>query len=209
MWRYLILLFVLVGCNTVQNKKLYHDVLNQAKNIGKDFVKQEIKDARQNINPKQDNIQKEQYVNKEIPSSYIKDNPWNNRIIDNKNPFDTFGKKGSYMIGKTKTVSLDISIKHWDEKNSSDVFLPPNQTFDIVIDYPLSGTYTFVLRTGETGLHTIDIINAIVHIYKNIIYVNEESEARFGVWGHDIRDLHLEAFEVNFDLKNIKLNIGS
>jgi hypothetical protein len=108
-----------------------------------------------------------------------------------------------------QTVSLSISINQWDEKRSSDVFLPPNQTFDLVFDYPISGTYTFSLNTGETGLHTIDIINAIVNIYKNIIYKDDESMAKFGVWGHDIGDLHLEAFEVNFELKNIKLFIGS
>lgn len=111
-------------------------------------------------------------------------------------------------MNKQSCNKLDISLKDWNEK-SSGVFLQPDQTFNIVVDYPISGTYTFILKTGETGLHTIDIINAIVHIYKNIIYVNDESMAKFGVWGHDIGDLNLEAFEVNFDLKNIKLYIWS
>ena len=42
--------------------------------------------------------------------------------------------------------------------------------------------------------------------YANVVY---KDEAKFGIWGHDIGDLVIEAVTVDFDKKTVRVSVGS
>jgi hypothetical protein len=84
--------------------------------------------------------------------------------------------------------------------------LPPNQIFNLEVDYPLSKPYpTFAIRTGKKGMTLDGILREVGKAYKKV-YANTD---KYGIWGHDIGDLHVEGIQVNFKTKHIYLSMGS
>jgi hypothetical protein len=83
--------------------------------------------------------------------------------------------------------------------------LPTNQTFDLIINYPLDREYHFVIKTGKKGMGLIDLLRKIGKVY-NKIYFDPD---KYGVWGHDIHDLQLEGINVDFKTKKITIEVGS
>jgi hypothetical protein len=85
--------------------------------------------------------------------------------------------------------------------------LPANQTFDLIIDYPLGGAraHHFPIKTGKHGLGLIGLLGKIGQAYKKLYEDPDEND----IFGHDIDDLQLEGISVNFKTKKITLDIGS
>ncbi len=102
-------------------------------------------------------------------------------------------------------ISLSEHIS--DIENSipkEDIFLPPNKTFKLLINYPCKGTF-FPIQVRGKGMGTLQLINKIGECYRKI-YAEPK---KYGVYGHDIGDLYLEGIEVDFEKKLITLEVGS
>jgi hypothetical protein len=85
--------------------------------------------------------------------------------------------------------------------------LPANQTFDLIINYPLGGTapHHFSIKTGKRGLGLIGLLGKIGQAYE-LLY---EDPIGNNIFGHDIYDLCLEGLSVDFKNKTITLSVGS
>ena len=111
------------------------------------------------------------------------------------------------MKNKNLTQSISLSEHISDIENTipnEDIFLPPNKTFKLLINYPCKGKL-FNINTGKNGMGSLKLIRKIGIYYKEI-YKDPKGN---GVWGHDIGDLFLEGIEVNFEKKLITLHVGS
>lgn len=109
---------------------------------------------------------------------------------------------------KTKTIQkISLSEHISDIENSipkEDIFLPPNTTFKLLINYPCKGTF-FIIQVRDKGWGSLQLIRKIGECYKKIY----EDPGKYGVYGHDIGDLYLESIEVDFEKKLITLGVGS
>ena len=105
-----------------------------------------------------------------------------------------------------KTITCDIPIATWHTK-AKNIQLPSNQEFTLVVDYPIAfnDPYEFKFKTGKNGMDFVAIVNKIVDIYHKI-YANPD---KYTVFGHNIYDLYLEGFVVDFNKRRINLYIGS
>ncbi len=92
--------------------------------------------------------------------------------------------------------------------NPSEVVLPADKTFVLVIDYPLTTSFKRKFETGKTGMTRRQLVNLAVDSYKKI-YKTEDmgvgeatgnipgmfnratSDGRYGIWGHGLGDLVL------------------
>ena len=99
------------------------------------------------------------------------------------------------------------------EEDQEDIQLPPNETFVLTIDYPLSREALVEIETGEKGLGSLGLLGRIAKAYKKIYEeedgTSEISIGKYGIWGHDIEDLYIEYVIVDFEKKTIKLRMGS
>lgn len=93
-----------------------------------------------------------------------------------------------------------------------EVILKPNQTYDIVIDYPLSNPFIKTIDT-KNGMTRQQVVDLIVKCYKQIYKEEDKStkvatgnipgmfnrnttDGKYGIWGHDIGDLILHTIEI-------------
>ena len=85
--------------------------------------------------------------------------------------------------------------------------LPANQTFDLVIGYPLGGTkpHHFPIKTGKKGMGLIALLGKIGQAYEKLY----EDPVGNHIFGHGIDDLCLEGININFTAKTITLRVGS
>jgi len=105
---------------------------------------------------------------------------------------------------KTQSTFTFLDISMWDTK-TRDISIPPNQTYELKIDYPLSIVATCPIKTGANGLHTAGIISKIAKFYRKI-YDNEE---KFGIWGHCMEDLTLGHIRIDHKKKEVTISVGS
>ena len=77
-------------------------------------------------------------------------------------------------------------------------------TIEIVYNYPLNGSYRF-MHTNKRGWTRKRLAQAIE---KDYVYMYHKSE-RYGIWGHDIRDLVIEGIEYETRTHVVRLTIGS
>lgn len=90
--------------------------------------------------------------------------------------------------------------------------LPANSTYELIIDYPLSNWGRFKIKTGKNGLGLVGLLSKIGKLYQEVYDTDEEDEdgeEKYGVWGHDITDLHLEGIDIDHKRKKIRLVMGS
>lgn len=109
---------------------------------------------------------------------------------------------------------------------ADEIVLPPKKKYTVVIDYPLSVPAKFELYTGRKGLTRVDMVSAIVKVYKHVYAVEdgtasrkarlgieggaapllncEQSDGKYGIWGHCLGDLVLCSMEVDKD----KITLG-
>lgn len=83
--------------------------------------------------------------------------------------------------------------------------LPPNQVFELTINYPIEKPVIFKVKTRTRGMNTNDLCSRIVECYI-VIYNNCE---KYGVWGHSIGELFLEGVAINHETKQISIDMGS
>lgn len=86
-----------------------------------------------------------------------------------------------------------------------DIFLEPNSTYELEIDYPFESCYYFLIKTGKKGMGSNALIGKIIKIYK---MMGEKSD-KYSWYGHVISDLHLVSIQVDYDRKLITLDIDS
>lgn len=119
---------------------------------------------------------------------------------------------------KTKRASVTLMMHVATTancKSTKDIWLEPNQIFEVKIDYPLSHPAKFKLRTGKDGMGIFGIATAICKKYQEIYDEedergeDEDGDTKYGIWGHDIEDLHLEGININFEKKTITIDVGS
>ncbi len=105
---------------------------------------------------------------------------------------------------KTQKINCCINAYDFDCFDGDDINLPPKQTFKLFIDYPLHNKAQFDLNTGN-GMGFLGIIKQISKAYKKVY----SAPGKYGIWGHCIEDLVVEAIYVDYDKKEIKLSMGS
>lgn len=94
-----------------------------------------------------------------------------------------------------------------------EVILPPNKTFNLKITYPLTNPFVCELNSGNKGLTRRQVIEFVIKCYKQIykeedkstkvktglvpgLYNRNETNGKYGIWGHDMSDLMLHTLEV-------------
>jgi hypothetical protein len=95
--------------------------------------------------------------------------------------------------------------------------LPPNETYELKIDYPLTHPARFNIKTGAKGMNIIQLIKKIGELYEMIYEAepdndepcDEDEDVLYGIYGHGIDDLSLSGINVNHTTKKITLDVGS
>lgn len=81
---------------------------------------------------------------------------------------------------KRQNVDTNISLSYLDSWSGDMQNLPPNQTFELIIDYPVSTWARYKIHTGKNGMGLCKLLKVIGKSYEKV-YANEE---KYGVWGH-------------------------
>jgi hypothetical protein len=102
-----------------------------------------------------------------------------------------------------KTVSLSVRVDDLLDI-SGDISLPKNDTFTLIIDYPLDEEAKFKINTGK-GLSGLGLMKIIGKKYDEV-YRNAD---KYGIWGHEMSDLVLCGIDVDYDKKTIRLGVDS
>lgn len=83
--------------------------------------------------------------------------------------------------------------------------LPRNQTFNLIIDYPLRNSVHFKIKTGKQGIDFIHLLKEIGKAYKRIY----NNPYKYEVYGHSMGDLCLVEIHINYKKKEISLEVDS
>lgn len=121
------------------------------------------------------------------------------------------------MKKNSENMTLDIPVTYLIDATWKGEFqkLPPNRTYELTIDYPLSNPATYKIKTGKKGMGLIKLLKAIGKAYERTYaredrtLKSEEEGGVYGIWGHDIGDLALEGISINHKTRKIRLDIGS
>ena len=118
-------------------------------------------------------------------------------------------------ISNIQDITVNISITSLDAIWKGDTRkLPPNKTYELLIDYPLTYPAKFEIKTGKTGMDFLKLLKIIGEKYIEIYDAEPDSaycddDGSYGIWGHSIDDLCLEGLTINHKTKKIRLDIGS
>lgn len=104
-----------------------------------------------------------------------------------------------------QSIRVDVQVEMLDCFKGDLQQLPPNQTFELVIDYPVSTPAVYKIKTGKRGMGLGRLLRKIGEAYRRVY----KAEAKYGVWGHYITDLAIEGINVNYKTKRITLDVGS
>jgi hypothetical protein len=107
-------------------------------------------------------------------------------------------------MSNEEEARLGISVVYLKSMRSN-ISLPPNSVYTLLIDYPVESSVGFPVNSGKNGMDTINLLSLIGDAYEKIY----ASPNYFGVWGHAIGSLVLESVYVNHDKKLITLEVGS
>ena len=116
----------------------------------------------------------------------------------------------------TQSISLFVPIIYllgiWKKEFQE---LPPNQSFQLTIDYPLSKPAVYKINTGKKGMGLSRLLKTIGKKYQQT-YDREDATTKdkeeggcYGIYGHAMSDLAIEGIQVNYKKKTIKLDVGS
>jgi|ERR1019366_4700639 hypothetical protein len=109
------------------------------------------------------------------------------------------------MKKKSQHIKCDVQVEMLRCWRNDLQTLPPNQTFELIIDYPVSNPATYKLHTGKSGMGLCRLLKEIGKAYEKVY----AAEDKYGVWGHFITDLAIEGISVDFKKKKIRLDVGS
>ena len=119
-------------------------------------------------------------------------------------------------------ISIEKAQQNLDQVISVDEVVLNDKKVQLIIDYPLKKPASFTLE-NEKGFTRRELILAIQEKYKQVYKEEEESAAtktipmnrreglsnrnetngKYGIWGHDLTDLYLTDVEVYKDSKGI------
>ena len=137
--------------------------------------------------------------------------------------------------GKVKKVSPHIETWFEDKSkinlNSPKKIVIPQQSTSIEFNYPFSGTFTFEFKADTSEGFTLEhLIDSICRKYKEMydeenstvqvstiderlarggLINREETNGKFGIWGHDLYDLYLEGIRYDLSKNIVRLSVGS
>ncbi|MBA4318634.1 MAG: hypothetical protein C0412_09550 [Flavobacterium sp.] len=123
-------------------------------------------------------------------------------------------------------ISIENPENEIDKLIDSDKIVIPYSEITLIIDYPLNNPASFVLKNSSSGFTKKQLILEISKKYYEIYKVEEntaktktipvdkreglinrnETDGKYGVWGHDIGDLDLSSIEV-YKSENGKIQI--
>ncbi|CAB4196966.1 hypothetical protein UFOVP1290_486 [uncultured Caudovirales phage] len=139
------------------------------------------------------------------------------------------------MVGrKTEKIKRDSEGFHMKKKNKQSINvdaqvtglsfwkgdfdkLPPNETYQLIIDYPLGTPAVYKINTGGNGMGLPSLLARIGKFYQKTYDVEDETISKggdpasgcYGIFGHDISDLCLEGINIDHKKKQITLDVGS
>ena len=119
-------------------------------------------------------------------------------------------------------ISIEKAQQNLDQVISVDEVVLNDKKVQLIIDYPLKKPASFTLE-NEKGFTRRELILAIQEKYKQVYKEEEESAAtktipknrreglsnrnetngKYGIWGHDLTDLYLTDIEVYKDSKGV------
>lgn len=119
---------------------------------------------------------------------------------------------------------IERNKKEIESCPEDEIILEPNKTWNLEIDYPLTNPYKVEVYTYETGMTRREVVNMIVKHYKKIYKEEDKStkikvgraghllnrnqtDGKYGIWGHDIGDLILHTLYKN--KKTLKVGVDS
>lgn len=114
---------------------------------------------------------------------------------------------------KKQSVTCNYHVETiTDSTIRGDVFLRPNTTYMLTIDYPLSNPAVIAIRSGKNGMGTNVLLGKICKAYAKV-YAREDNflgdDPPYGIWGHALGDLVIEGIYVNHEKKIIRIDVGS
>lgn len=107
------------------------------------------------------------------------------------------------MAKKIVKVETNVRITSWEKPE--EISLGPNEEWTLYVDYPFEKKWKFTFNTGINGYKINDVIDFVCATYHDM-YAYED---KYKPWGHDIHSLWIENLKFNFELKVIKIGVGS
>ena len=108
----------------------------------------------------------------------------------------------------------ESGLKEINDNSPDEVILPPDEEYTLIIDYPLNIPFMTKLESGEKGMTRRQVVEFVIGCYKRIYkeedgttkvkaglipgMVNRnETNGKYGIWGHGISDLILHTLYVD------------
>jgi hypothetical protein len=116
----------------------------------------------------------------------------------------------------SQSISVHIPVTMLASKWDGDFQkLPPNKTYELIIDYPLFKPAVYKISTGKNGMGLVRLLGIIGKLYQKT-YDREDATSPakdeagvYGIHGHDIGDLNLSGISVNHKTLKIRLSVDS
>jgi len=109
----------------------------------------------------------------------------------------------SNAISISVNVSVASRVDKSSNKDDKTILIPANKTFSLSIDYPLNMPRRFAVKSGKNGVKLTKLIDIICDKY------HEAYKEDSNIWGHYIEDLYLESIVVDYENKEVRLEVGS
>jgi hypothetical protein len=121
--------------------------------------------------------------------------------------------EGEIMKKKTNKQSVNVHIpvtmltSNWGGNFEK---LPPNKTYELLIDYPLDNPAKFKIKTGKKGIVLTDLLALIGKFYEKVYETDDNDGGEtYGIYGHSIDDLNLGRIYVDHNKMLITLGVNS
>lgn len=103
---------------------------------------------------------------------------------------------------------------------ADEIILPSNRKYTLIIDYPLTKPFKNIFSTGKRGMTRRSVVNFIVKCYRKIydeedktsstrakyisgMFNRDETNGKYGIWGHCLGDLVLHTLCVKKDILEV------
>lgn len=124
------------------------------------------------------------------------------------------GNKKDFEDGFIPWASIENALQDIPHLDKKDEVVITDTSIKIIIDYPLTNKYEFTLTSNKGFTRQLLLSEISAHYYKlyeeeentatiktippdnRTIYNRNETNGKYGIWGHDIADLVLSGAEV-------------
>lgn len=108
---------------------------------------------------------------------------------------------------KTQSITTNFKLEDSQYWRGSDLYLLPNKTYTLVIDYPFDEERRYSFKTAKgRGMGLLGLIKKISECYDETY--DDADENGNGYW-HSIEDLVIEGIRVDHVKRIIRLDVGS